>query len=235
MLVTLPCVMLLLDYWPLDRLRKTEPLPPPPAPAAAGKKSRGGKPTPQPQPIVQDRRKQIGMLILAKCRAARVVRDLQRDHLHRSAQGRRACFLGGHLHGPAHRERHCGLRAIHARDVLAGQSGRIYSHRLRYPVMWLVGSAAAMLLITLLVSFLALRGRRYPIVGWLWFLGTLVPVIGLVQVGDQAMADRYSYIPYIGLFVGLVWGAGTSFWLLTRWGARFWRAWPPQSWPLARC
>ena len=43
--------------------------------------------------------------------------------------------------------------------------------------------------------------------GWLWFLGTLVPVIGLVQVGDQAMADRYAYIPLIGIFVMIAWGA----------------------------
>jgi protein O-mannosyl-transferase len=46
----------------------------------------------------------------------------------------------------------------------------------------------------------------YLIVGWLWFLGTLVPVIGMVQVGDQAMADRYAYIPLVGIFVAAVWG-----------------------------
>ena len=44
-------------------------------------------------------------------------------------------------------------------------------------------------------------------VGWLWYLGTLVPVIGLVQVGDQAWADRYTYLPLIGLFVAIVWFA----------------------------
>ena len=48
--------------------------------------------------------------------------------------------------------------------------------------------------------------RPYLIVGWLWFLGTLVPVIGLVQVGGQTMADRYFYIPSIGLFIALVYG-----------------------------
>jgi protein O-mannosyl-transferase len=54
---------------------------------------------------------------------------------------------------------------------------------------------------------LRFRSRRYLLMGWLWFLGTLVPVIGLVQVGDQAMADRYAYIPLIGIFVMMVWGA----------------------------
>jgi Tfp pilus assembly protein PilF len=51
-----------------------------------------------------------------------------------------------------------------------------------------------------------LRARTYLPVGWLWFLGTLVPMIGLVQVGDQAMADRYAYLPLIGIFVMVVWG-----------------------------
>ena len=60
------------------------------------------------------------------------------------------------------------------------------------------------------------RGRRYPylLVGWLWFLGTLVPVIGLIQIGMQAMADRYTYIPLIGLFIMAAWGMAD---LLARW------------------
>jgi tetratricopeptide (TPR) repeat protein len=52
------------------------------------------------------------------------------------------------------------------------------------------------------------RRHRYLLVGWLWFLGTLVPMIGLVQVGRQAMADRYAYLPFIGLFVMICWGLG---------------------------
>ena len=75
----------------------------------------------------------------------------------------------------------------------------------RHPNMVAV-LAAALLLLSL--SILAVRAaRRLPFVftGWFWFLGTLVPVIGLVQVGAQAMADRYMYIPSIGLFIGVVW------------------------------
>jgi protein O-mannosyl-transferase len=53
---------------------------------------------------------------------------------------------------------------------------------------------------------LAARQHRYLLVGWLWFLGTLVPMIGLVQVGTQAMADRYAYLPFIGLFILVAWG-----------------------------
>jgi protein O-mannosyl-transferase len=60
------------------------------------------------------------------------------------------------------------------------------------------------------VTVLAIRAGRshgYFLAGWLWYVGTLVPVIGLVQVGDQSMADRYTYIPLIGLFVAIAWGA----------------------------
>jgi hypothetical protein len=64
------------------------------------------------------------------------------------------------------------------------------------------------LLILLTISLLVLERRRRPylLVGWLWFLGTLVPMIGLVQVGRQAMADRYAYLPLIGIFIMVCWG-----------------------------
>jgi Flp pilus assembly protein TadD len=60
-----------------------------------------------------------------------------------------------------------------------------------------------------LISFVVIRSaKRHPyfLVGWLWYLGTLVPVIGLVQVGSQSMADRYTYVPLIGIFIMLAWG-----------------------------
>ena len=68
---------------------------------------------------------------------------------------------------------------------------------------------AGAFLALVLISVFAIRwARQYPffIVGWLWFLGTLLPVIGLVKIGDFAMADRYTYIPLIGLFVVIAWG-----------------------------
>jgi tetratricopeptide (TPR) repeat protein len=66
-------------------------------------------------------------------------------------------------------------------------------------------AAAALLAVTILVVRNADR-HKYLLVGWLWYVGTLIPVIGLVQVGDQAMADRYSYVPFIGLFIIVAWG-----------------------------
>jgi protein O-mannosyl-transferase len=68
-------------------------------------------------------------------------------------------------------------------------------------------TAGAALLLIAITALAVWRARREPwlLTGWLWFLGTLVPVIGLVQVGRQAMADRYTYIPSIGLFLAVVW------------------------------
>ena len=75
--------------------------------------------------------------------------------------------------------------------------------------LWkIVASAALLLLLTALV--LRLRDRRYLTMGWFWFLGTLVPVIGIIQVGRQALADRYAYLSFIGLFICVVWGVAQT-------------------------
>jgi len=71
---------------------------------------------------------------------------------------------------------------------------------------WQIISAALLLIGITGFCFFQRKIRPYLIVGWLWFLGTLVPVIGLVQVGRQTMADRFFYIPSIGLFIALVFG-----------------------------
>jgi protein O-mannosyl-transferase len=67
--------------------------------------------------------------------------------------------------------------------------------------------AAALILLVITVAAWRFRERRYLPVGWLWYLGTMVPMIGIVQVGRQAMADRYAYVPFVGLFVMVVWFA----------------------------
>ena len=59
----------------------------------------------------------------------------------------------------------------------------------------------------------ARHDRAYLTTGWFWFAGTLVPVIGLIQVGRQAMADRYTYVPYVGLFIAIAWA---GHWALSR-------------------
>ena len=80
----------------------------------------------------------------------------------------------------------------------------LYPHPTKLYPAWQAGAAVVLLLlITALV--IRARDRRYLAVGWFWFLGSLVPMIGLVQVGFQAMADRYAYIPFIGLFLTITW------------------------------
>jgi tetratricopeptide (TPR) repeat protein len=81
-----------------------------------------------------------------------------------------------------------------------------YPHPTNYISYWQAAGAALLLLIVSVLIFKKSLRYKYLVVGWLMFLGTLVPVIGLVQVGEQAMADRYTYIPLIGLFIIVTWG-----------------------------
>jgi tetratricopeptide (TPR) repeat protein len=77
--------------------------------------------------------------------------------------------------------------------------------------LWsVVGAGVFIMVMTIMLMW---YGRRYPygVVGWLWYMGTLVPVIGFVQAGSQAMADRYSYVPLIGIFIMVVWGTSELF------------------------
>ena len=81
----------------------------------------------------------------------------------------------------------------------------IYPLRLGIATDTIVGALIALTLISVAAIFWA-RSRPYLLIGWLWYLGTLIPVIGLVQVGEQAMADRYTYIPLVGILLAVVWG-----------------------------
>jgi Tfp pilus assembly protein PilF len=81
----------------------------------------------------------------------------------------------------------------------------IYPYSRHWPVMAVIGAA---LLLAIWSGLFLRRARQNPYLpaGWFWFLGTLIPAIGLVQVGSQSMADRYTYLPSIGLFILIVWG-----------------------------
>ena len=82
---------------------------------------------------------------------------------------------------------------------------------------WQVAMCVLLLLVISVFVIRFGRNQKYLPVGWFWFVGTLVPVIGLVQVGVQAYADRYTYIPYIGLFIMIAWGLPE---LLSKWPYR---------------
>jgi protein O-mannosyl-transferase len=92
-----------------------------------------------------------------------------------------------------------------AKMIFPAHLAFLYPHPVMIPG-WKVGGAIFILALITLITVYTIKNRPYFFVGWFWFLGTLVPVIGLVQVGNQAMADRYTYIPLIGLFVVIAWG-----------------------------
>jgi len=92
----------------------------------------------------------------------------------------------------------------------------IYPHPVHWPLWQVMGAVFLLFTISLLVILTA-RKLPYLTIGWLWYLGTLVPVIGIVQVGSQARADRYTYIPLIGLFIMAAWGIPE---LLKKWRYR---------------
>lgn len=82
---------------------------------------------------------------------------------------------------------------------------QLYPHPTRLFPFWEIGGAVLLLLLVTLLACARWRTQRYFAVGWFWFLGSMVPMIGLVQVGEQAIADRYAYMSFLGLFVMAVW------------------------------
>jgi len=82
----------------------------------------------------------------------------------------------------------------------------LYPHPGIHP-WWKVAISGALIVFITAISIKSIKNRPYFIMGWLWYLVTLLPVIGLIQVGIQSMADRYAYIPLIGLFIVISWGA----------------------------
>jgi tetratricopeptide (TPR) repeat protein len=182
MAVTLPFVLLLWDYWPLGRVR------------GANSKSATLPSYSWPQLAIE----KIPLFVLSSASAAITVYAQRAGGAVRSiAQfsfGVRVenaiCAYGMYLRGM----------------VWPVRLALVYPHPGNSLAAWRV-VVAALVLIGITAGVYRLRERRYLPVGWLWFLGTLVPVIGLVQVGDAAMADRYAYIPLIGIFIMIAFGA----------------------------
>lgn len=182
MLVTLPFVLLLLDFWPLGRVEK-----------GAGDSQQSPPAWQVYWPLLKEKIPLLVIVILA-CLATLVAQKISGAMMP------------------------LGIRPLWARIANALVAYVMYVIKMFWPypmsffyglapVPWWQAATAGLALLVLTV--LLLRGaQRHPYlgVGWLWYLGTLVPVIGLVQVGGQAMADRYTYIPFIGLFIIVAWG-----------------------------
>ena len=199
MLVTLPFVLLLLDFWPLGRLASREP-----PVAAAGPMSRERN----PRPVLE----KVPLLLLAA--GSSLVTYL--------AQASKAAVPSLENLPLADRISNALISYVLylAKTVWPTSLAVFYPHPSsigeRIP-MWQPLLAAIVLAELTLLALSYGRLRPYLAVGWLWYLGTLVPVIGIVQVGSQAMADRYTYVPLIGIFIAIVWGVAE---LLGRWRYR---------------
>ncbi len=85
-----------------------------------------------------------------------------------------------------------------------------YPHPQNALPIWQVAGSAGLLALVTIAALTCIRTRPYLLTGWLWYLLTLAPVIGIIQVGQQAMADRYTYFPIVGLFIGVAWGLAES-------------------------
>ncbi|MDO8544540.1 MAG: tetratricopeptide repeat protein [Opitutaceae bacterium] len=190
MLVTTPCVLLLLDFWPLRRIRG---LPPESAPPSSLKQEPGGGTA---------QRMAIGTLFLEKLPFfALAVGSSVVTYLVQKEGGSVSVALG------------FGARLANAVVALARYVGKIFwpidlAVLYPHPGSWSAAAVAgSILLVAVLTAFAWVQRTKRPwaAVGWLWFVGTLVPVLGLVQVGLQSMADRYTYIPGVGLQLAVVW------------------------------
>jgi tetratricopeptide (TPR) repeat protein len=201
MLVTLPFVLLLLDYWPLGRM--TSPGKPPAASPEAGGFS-------FPLMLLVEK---LPLLLLAIASSVLTI----------WAQSK--AIVGTDKFAIVWRV----ANAVVSCGVYLGQLFWPVNLAAHYPHLHAdlpFASVAVAALVLLGFSVLALMGwRRCPhlLVGWLWYLGMLVPVIGLVQVGMQARADRYTYLPQIGLYIALAWVAADfrPSWLRRRGGGVF--------------
>ncbi|HEY5975582.1 MAG TPA: tetratricopeptide repeat protein [Geobacteraceae bacterium] len=175
MLVTLPCLLLLMDWWPLGRL-----------PGGAG----------QPPPASRLLLEKLPFLLLG---AASCLVTLQAQQAGGAVSSLTALPFTDRL-----------ANALLSYGAYLGKafwpSGLAVHYPLNLPLpVWRVLSAAAAVIAITLVALRQRRCRPWLAWGWCWYLVTLVPVIGLVQVGMQSMADRYTYLPLIGPAVMLVW------------------------------
>jgi Tfp pilus assembly protein PilF len=197
-LVTLPFVLLLLDYWPLGRM--TAPLAEQVTPAAkTRKKSRIstdiGVASPQrfsiPRRVIAEKI----LLLLLTAYSCLITSVVQVEAMERSSFSTRAansvvCYA-----------------AYLGQFVWPMDLAVLYPHPGEHLPIWKV--VPALMVLGAISAGTLVYWRRIPalLVGWLWYLGMLVPMIGLVQVGQHAMADRYTYLPQIGLCIAVAWGA----------------------------
>lgn len=185
MLVTLPLVLLLLDFWPLRRLA-----------GWTGDKKIPGKSWRQ---LLLEK-----LPLLALSAAISVTTYLAQKH------GGAVGTLDAYPVGVRLANALVSYFAYISKMVWPVNLASLYPHPGRsIPVWQVIGSGVVLAGITL-AAVRAARRRPYLTIGWLWYVITLIPVIGIVQVGQQAMADRYTYITLIGIFIIIAWSVSES-------------------------
>jgi tetratricopeptide (TPR) repeat protein len=187
MLVTLPFVLLLLDYWPLGRMKSEIRNP---NPAGLGFRiSNFGFRLLEKLPLFA--------LSIASCVVTWYVQQKGG-----AVQSLTRVSLGSRVANGVVAYASYLVQTIWPADLTA-----FYPHPGDALPWWRVAGAALLLTAITILALRQIRRRPYLAVGWFWYLGTAVPVIGLVQVGAQAMADRYTYIPLIGVFIMVAWAS----------------------------
>jgi tetratricopeptide (TPR) repeat protein len=198
MLVTWPFVMLLLDYWPLGRFAAVIPSEVEESRRKTSKLTPRGPSTPLGMTIKRLIIEKLPLFALVA--ASAVVTSVAQSHLG-AVRGFTEVPVALRLSNALVSYTKYLLLACWPNDLAV-----FYAFPRRGIPAWQIIGAALLLIAITAFCFSQRKIRPYLIVGWLWFLGTLVPVIGLVQVGAQTMADRYFYIPSIGLFIAIVFG-----------------------------
>ena len=184
MVITLPFVLLLLDYWPLCRFQGSGP---PSRVFPLEQKPWAG--------LVWEK---LPLLVLSAASAAITVAVQNAGH---------AIEPLGDLPLLSRLQNAVYSYAMYlAKTFWPVNLAAFYPHPLNSLTLAQVALSLVILLVATVLVWKYRATRGYAFVGWLWFLGTLVPVIGVLQVGAQGMADRYAYLPIIGLLVGVVWG-----------------------------
>jgi tetratricopeptide (TPR) repeat protein len=181
MLVTLPCVLLLLDYWPLGRWQKALSAP------AESRYKLAGKLLWEKVPFILLTVASSTITFWAQKKGGSVASEAILPYVTRAANAifSYVAYLG---------------KTFWPVDLAV-----FYPYEHYFPLWQIFFSFFILIVITFVVIY-AFKKLPFLFVGWFWYLGTLIPVIGLVAVGRQEMADRYTYLPSIGIAVMLAWG-----------------------------
>ncbi len=196
MLVTLPFVLILLDYWPLGRISSQ-------------------------RPIISQESSAFGL----RARVAALRLPIVRDKIPLFLLSAASCIVTYWAQAAGGAVQTFTFRPIGVRIANALISYIAYLLKAFYPARlaayyphpgtsippWQVVASALALISVPLFAFRLRKTHPWLIIGWLWYIVTLIPVIGLVQVGDQAMADRYTYVPLIGIFLSIAFCASELF------------------------